>query len=98
MSDNHSSDDFAEHGQDPRIAQYWDQLSTATVNFRLSVTMNVAELIGNILKWIPVVIIGAVVAGWIALFGQPGRVHAGSEASVTPGRDGHGGERHTSEV
>ncbi|MEU0549049.1 hypothetical protein [Micromonospora sp. NPDC005979] len=83
VSDNHSSDDFAEHGQDPRIAQYWDQLSTASVNFRLSVSMNVAELIGNILKWIPVVIFGAVVAGWVAFFGQPGKVHAYKDENGT---------------
>ncbi|MEK8107030.1 hypothetical protein NKG94_21260 [Micromonospora sp. M12] len=83
MSDNHSSDDFAEHGHDPRIAQYWDQLNNASVNFRLSVTMNVAELIGNILKWIPLVILGAVVAGWVAFFGQPGKVHAYKDENGT---------------
>ncbi|MFG1839681.1 hypothetical protein [Micromonospora sp. NPDC049175] len=83
VSDNESSDDFAEHGHDPRIAQYWDQLTNATVNFRLSVTMNVGQLIGNILKWIPLVILGAVVAGWVAFFGQPGKVHAYKDENGT---------------
>ncbi|MFY1620395.1 hypothetical protein [Micromonospora sp. WMMD736] len=83
VSDNSSTDTFAEHGQDPRIGQYWDQLSTATVNFRLSVKMNVGELIGNILKWIPEVLLGVVIVGWALFLGQPGKVHAYKDENGT---------------
>ncbi|WP_435208962.1 hypothetical protein [Micromonospora sp. bgisy143] len=44
VTDDHSSDDFDISGQDPRIAELWEQIRYAPVSFRLDVTANFAEV------------------------------------------------------
>ncbi|MGN9811264.1 hypothetical protein ACTMSW_18120 [Micromonospora sp. BQ11] len=76
VSDSHSSDDFAEQGHDPRIARYWEQLAVAPIRFDLSVTMNIAQMAGKILLWIPNVVAAATVIGFLLFVNQPTRTNS----------------------
>ncbi|MCX5070210.1 hypothetical protein OOJ91_30625 [Micromonospora lupini] len=84
VTDDHSSDDFSITGQEPRIAELWEQIRYAPVSFRLDVTANFAELAKKVGMGILTALGISVLAGTINVLGAKGaECHEDSNGRVT---------------